>query len=271
MFDVSRSGYYAWKRRAPSKRQREDEKLSPLIRSAFDDNRRVYGSERLSKTLNNMGIRIGVGRTRRLMEINGLRPQPPKWKPWGITKPDKRGRYTADLLKGDFSSPAPNRVWATDISWVFTGEGVMYLAIIVDLFSRYIVGWALETYETAELVIKALSMAFGRRPIPAAMIIHSDKGGQFCDSEVRRMLQEHGILQSMNGHSGAWWDNAMVESVFATIKKEIVYKEDIITAPKAVAWSRIFDYIEVFYNRTRLHSSLDYMSPAEYEKRAEIP
>ena len=121
----------------------------------------------------------------------------------------------------------------------------MYLAIVLDLFSRYIVGWALETYETAELVIKALNMAFGRRPIPAAMIMHSDKGGQFCDSNVRKMLQERGILQSMNGHSGAWWDNAMVESAFATIKKEIVYKEDIITAKMVVAWSRIFDYIEL--------------------------
>lgn len=262
---VSRSGYYSWKNRKDSARKKEDKKLAPTLCSVFDETKRVYGCVRMSKAMEELGFFIGKSRMVRLMNENNLVPQKPKWKPWGLSKPDKSGRFSPDLVKREFSATRPDELWTSDITWIFTGEGLLYLAVILDVFSRYIVGWALREDETAELVIEAFNMACGRRNVPEGMIFHSDKGGQYCDMVLRKELEKLGIRQSMNGHSGAWFDNAITESVIATIKKECVYKEDFITGTKKMAQEKLFDYIELFYNPKRLHSALDYMSPVEFE------
>jgi putative transposase len=266
VLEVSRSGYYAWEHHVPSRREEEEKRLAPVLRAVFDENKRVYGCVRMSQVLQGMGLSVGKGRMRHLMRLNGLRPVKPKWKPWSISKPDAQKRFSPDLVKRDFYAPGPNILWTTDISWVFTSEGILYLAIILDVFSRYIVGWALGETETAELVLEAFAMARGRREIPRGMIFHSDKGGQFCDDALRSKLTELGISQSMNG-KGTWYDNAITESAFATIKKECIYKEDIIGGTKSAAKEKLFEYVELFYNRKRLHSSIGYKAPAEFEKQ----
>jgi len=267
VFKVSRSGYYAFTHRKPSNRVEEDKKIEPVLRSTFDDHKRVYGCLRMSEIMKKLGFSIGITRTRRLMRKNNLRPQTPKWKPWGITKPDTKGRFSPDLVKRNFKSPGPNKLWTSDITWIFTGEGHLYLAVILDVHTRTIAGWSLGENESAELVIDAFSMACGRRSLPDAMIFHSDKGGQYCDEVLRGHLKKLNIKQSMNGHNGTWFDNAITETVFATIKKECVYKEDFLSLSKKEARWKLFDYIECFYNTLRIHSSIGYNSPMEYENK----
>jgi transposase InsO family protein len=265
MFGISRSGYYAWKSNPEKMRRKEDAVLMPIVKDIFGRGRCTYGTRSIGTILRQMGIPIGRRRARRLMDAQGLYPQTAKAFRHGTTTRSKRLKATPDLLKRDFAASAPNRVWTGDITEVPTLEGVLHLAIIEDLFSRIVVGWAMMERQTALLVIIALRMACIRRaPMPQGCVFHSDKGSQYDCGDFRTILQEHGFLQSM-GTTGDCFDNAVTESAIGTIKSECLFERKLVT--RAEARSRIFDYIEVFYNRERRHSSLGYLSPEEFESR----
>ena len=265
IFGISRSGYYCWKKNPLKKRQSEDVNLMPVINQAFCGGRRTYGTRRIGSVLADMGISLGRRRIRRLMHAQNLYPRMAKAFRHGTTTRSKNLQRTPDLLERDFSAKAPNRVWTGDITQVFTLEGVLYLAIIEDLFSRMIVGWAMMEQQTASLVIIAFRMACIKRdPLPGC-VFHSDKGSQYDCSDFRRLLLEKQFRQSM-GSTGDCFDNAVTESAFSTVKSECLF--DKIFRTCAESRSAIFDYIEAFYNRVRRHSSLGYLSPQEFEKDA---
>ena len=211
-----------------------------------------------------MGIAIGRRRARRLMHAQGLYPQTAKAFRHGTTTRSKNLRKTPDLLDRNFTAQAPNRIWTGDITQVFTLEGVLYLAIIEDLFSRMIVGWAMMEQQTSLLVIVAFRMACIKRNPPSGCVFHSDKGSQYDCIDFRKLLLEKQFRQSM-GSTGDCFDNAVTESAFGTVKSECLFEKVFTT--RAAARSSIFDYIEAFYNRVRRHSSLGYLSPEEFERR----
>lgn len=258
---VSRSGYYAWRARQPSPRDREDRELLERIRAIHDGSRETHGAPRVHAQLRREGARAGRHRIARLMRWEGLR---------GCS--EQRFRRTAtvraampaapNLLGGDFSATAPNRVWVGDITQVRTREGWLYLAVLLDLFSRKVVGHASASSPRQELAIEALDQAIRtRRPRPG-LIHHTDRGDQYLSAEYQDCLDRHGIVCSMS-RPGRCADNAAAESFFHTLKTEWLYHFDFYTREEARL--AIFDYVEAFYNRNRLHSSLDYHSPDEYE------
>jgi putative transposase len=258
---VSRSGYYAWRERQPSAREREDRELARRIHVIHRDSRETYGSPRIHARLRKEGATVGRHRVARLMRWEGLR---------GCAK--QRFRRTATVraplpaapnrLNGDFSAKAPNQIWVSDITFVRTREGWLYLAIVLDLFSRKIVGHASASNPRQELALEALHQALiTRRPQPG-LIHHSDRGGQYLSAEYQDRLDRHGIVCSMS-RPGRCADNAAAESFFHTLKTEWLYHFDFFTREEARL--AIFDYVEAFYNRNRMHSSLDYHSPEEYE------
>jgi putative transposase len=266
IFGISRSGFYSWKKNPLKKRQREDADLMPIIRQAYCGGRRTYGTRRIGSVLADMGIAIGRRRVRRLMQAQDLYPQTAKAFRHGITTTSKNLQKTPDLLDRNFKVDAANRIWTGDITQVFTLEGVLYLAIIEDIFSRMIVGWAMMEQQTASLVIIAFRMACIKRdPLPGC-VFHSDKGSQYDCSDFRKLLLEKQFRQSM-GSTGDCYDNAVTESAFSTVKSECLF--DKVFRTRAESRSAIFDYIESFYNRVRRHSSLGYLSPEDFEKNAE--
>jgi transposase InsO family protein len=260
---VSRSGYYAWRRRPRSQRDETNAQLTEAIRRIHGESRQIYGSPRIYAALRRRGIACGRHRVARLMRDEGLR-----------SKTKRRFRYIAtkreetpaapNRLERCFTAKRPNRVWASDITIVKTAEGWLHLAIVLDLFSRKIVGWAMSTAVTQTLALVALRMAFlARKPKPG-LVHHSDRGGQYLSAAYQHLLDEHGAICSMS-RPGNCLDNAVVESFFHTLKTELVYQQHYRTREEARL--AIFEYVESFYNRTRLHSTLDYRSPEEYEKR----
>jgi len=268
--DVSRSGYYAGKAREPSARERENVVLKEAIKKSHEESRGTYGSPRILDDLRGRGFEVGRRRVARLMAEEGITGIPSKR--FKKTTDSKHDHAIADnILDREFSVDTPDRVWATDITYVRTWEGWMYLAVVVDLFSRRIVGWSMATHMRTELVLDALKMALGRRtPVPG-MRHHSDRGSQYASHDYRKTLRENNIVCSMS-HKGDCWDNAVVESFFATLKKELIYRRPWATVRSAR--EAIVEYIEVFYNRKRKHSTLGYLSPAvferNYEKRATL-
>lgn len=262
---VSRSGYHAWRKRAPSQRVREDERLTESIRRIFAESRRTYGAPRVHAMLVREGIGVGRKRVARLMRHHGLvgrsgRRQGPRTTTLSRSRP-----APADLVRRDFTAAAPNLLWLADITYLRTWEGWLYLAAILDVYSRMIVGWALATHLRTELVLEALEMGLWRRqPQRGLLIHHSDKGSQYLSGDYSARLTRAGITASA---ARSAYDNAMVESWFSTIKQELVYSRSWPTRHQAEL--AVFDYIEVFYNRLRLHSSLDMKSPIEYEQ--EVP
>ena len=259
---VSRSGYYAWRRRPRSLRDEANEKLTQTIRRIHDESRRIYGSPRIYAALQQGGIACGRHRVARLMRDEGIR-----------SKTKRRFRYIAtkraetpaapNRLERCFTAARPNRVWASDITIVKTAEGWLHLAIVLDLFSRKVVGWATSKAVTQTLALEALQRAFtARRPKPG-LLHHSDRGGQYLSAAYQHLLDEHGALCSMS-RPGNCLDNAAVESFFHTLKTELVYQQHYRTREEARL--AIFEYVECFYNRTRMHSTLDYRSPEEYER-----
>ncbi len=265
IFGISRSGYYAWRRNPVGKRQQQDIALMPHIRQAFEEGRSTYGTRRIGAVLAGLHLPIGRRRTRRLMDSQGLYPRTAKAFRHATTKTSTCLQKTPDLVKRDFTAEAPNRVWTGDITQVHTLEGPLYLAIIEDLFSRYIVGWAMLMEQTAALVVIAFRMACVQRQPPPGCIFHSDKGTQYDCHEFRELLVEHEFLQSM-GSTGDCFDNAVTESAIGTVKSECLF--DRVFAKRWEARNTIFEYIEGFYNRVRRHSSLGYLSPEEFERRA---
>lgn len=260
---VSKSGYYAWRRRAPSARARTDGELLTRIREAHARSRRTYGSPRVHAELRAQGTRCSRKRVARLMRSAGLSARRPRR---AVRTTDSRHSppVAPNLLGRDFSAEAPDRRWAADITYVPTAEGWLYLAVILDLFSRRVVGHACAATLATALVVEAWALACGRRRPGAGLLHHSDRGSQYASGEYRARLAELGAQASMS-RRGDCYDNAAVESFFSTLKTELIHGHRYAT--RAEARADIFEYVEVFYNGERRHSALGYLSPAEYEAR----
>ena len=264
MLGVSRSGYHAWRRRPPSDRDLSDAWLSERIREIHERHRRVYGSPRVHAELRLAhGIRVGRKRVERLMQQAGLSGLVPK----------RRGRTTIrvpgvrvadDLVKRQFQPRAANLLWMADITYLRTWEGWLYLAAVQDAFSRRIVGWSMADHMRSDLVVDALQMAIARRQPEAGLIHHSDMGSQYVSLGFGQAAANAGIARSM-GSRGDCWDNAVAESFFATLKKELIHRRSWPTREELRL--EVFNYIEIFYNATRRHSTLGMLSPVRYEER----
>jgi putative transposase len=261
---VSRGGYYAWRSRAGSERARGAEQLVKRIEGIQGEVKYRYGSPRMTRELQRRGIRVGHNRVARLMRQEGLGAR--RRRRFRSTTDSKHALPVAEnLLNRGFEVAAANRVWVSDITYIPTAEGWLYLCSILDLHSRRVVGWAMSSRITSALVLQALMMAFiGRRP-PKGLIFHSDRGSQYCSHRVRTWTLLHAMRQSMS-RKGDCWDNAPAESFFKTLKGELYGHRAF--GSREEARTAIFEYIEVFYNRVRLHSSLGYRSPAEYERQS---
>ena len=258
---VSISGYYAWKGRPASARQSDDMVMLAYIRAEFVTSNETYGSPRMHAELKELGLSIGRHRVARLMSENGLKArQKTRFK--RTTDRDHGGPVASNVLDQDFTATAPDQKWGVDISYVWTAEGWLYLAIVLDLFSRRIVGWQLNDRMKRGLAMDALRRAIALRRPPPGLIHHSDRGSQYCSDDYRRLLLDHGFVSSMSGR-GNCYDNAMVETVFKTIKSELIWRTAFTT--RAEASKAIGQYIEGFYNPRRRHSSLGYVSPATFE------
>lgn len=263
VLEVSRSGYYRWWRQRENRRERRDKALLEHIKTAYERGRGTYGSPRITAEVNAQGIRCSENRVARIMRKYGIVAKTKrKFKITTQSKHDKP--VAANLVKQEFVAQRPNQLWTSDITYVWTKEGWLYLAIILDVFSRNIVGWALSTRLTAELVVLAFHRALARRHLTPEMIFHSDRGSQYADDKIRMALRLLGIRQSMSG-AGNCYDNAITESVFHTIKTELIYFHRYETRQEAA--SSIFEYIEVFYNRQRRHSALNNKSPFDFEQQ----
>jgi len=261
--EVSRSGFYAWLKRKPSRRALEDRRLSAKVVSSFRANRGVYGSPRLVDELRADGESVGRRRVARLMKKGGLCALRPK-RFRKTTDSSHTQPVVPNLVQRQFSPNSPNEIWAADITYIRTWEGWLYLAVVIDLFSRRVIGWAMANHLRTDLAISALQMAVRHRRPPRGMIHHSDRGVQYASREYREFLQRHGIQCSMS-RKGDCWDNAVVESFFATLKNESLYRLVLPTRAQA-RWTTL-DYITNFYNPRRRHSTLGNISPIEYERR----
>jgi putative transposase len=260
---VSRSGYYSNRRRGESKRALEDGRLKVDIAAIYKRHKGRVGSPSIREWLRRQGDFVGIHRVAGLMRGLGLQ-----------AKGKRKYRHTTDsnhtlpvapnLLKQDFRTAIPNEVWVTDITYIRTREGWLYLCVFVDLFSRAIVGYAQEEHMRTSLVTAALQRALWRRRPSPGLMIHSDRGSQYASVEFRAMLLDHGMVQSMS-RRGNCYDNAVGESIFHTLKVEMVHEEDFRTRREAK--EKIIEYIEFYYNSIRLHSTLGYMSPMEFERK----
>jgi len=263
MLGVSKSGYYAWRSRPPSNKSRQDATLTEKIREIHGRSRETYGYPRVHAELRSLGVRCGRRRVARLMKVAGLRGCMRGKKRRRTTRRDPRAAPAPDLLRRDFVAGRPNRVWLADITYVPTREGFLYLAFILEVHSRRIVGWSMDSHMRTELVVDALEMAVWRRKPSAGLVHHSDRGVQYTAISFGKRLEEVGIVPSM-GRTGSALDNAMAESFIATLKTELVHRRRF--PDREVARSAIFEYLEGFYNRRRLHSALSYQSPMSYEE-----
>lgn len=263
MLRVSRSGYYAWQGRPESRRSRENRLLVVCIRAVHEERRkRCYGSPRMHQELRQQGRNCGRHRVARLMRENGI--QAVGRRKFKVTTDSDHQRPIApNILARDFEATGPNQKWAGDITYIWTQEGWLYLAIVLDLFSRMVIGWSIKPRLTANLACEALRMAIANRLPLHAPLMHSDRGSQYASKDFQRILSAFGITCSMS-RKGNCWDNAVLESFFASLKTECIYQLDLQTRQQAR--HELFDYMEVFYNRERLHSALDYVSPWEFEQ-----
>lgn len=266
VLEVSRSGFYAWLGREESGRAREDRRLTALIRGIFDESRKTYGAPRVHRELQRRGVQCGENRVARLMKAGEMRPKTKRKFRVKTTDSKHNHPIAPDHLGRDFTTDGPNQAWASDITYIPTDEGWLYLASTMDLFSRRIVGWSMSSTLHATVAIDALQMGIDQRGSTAGLIHHSDRGVQYACADFRDLLDEHGITASMS-RKGNCYDNAAKESFFHTLKTELVHHEHYRTRDEARA--SVFDYIETFYNRKRLHSTLGYMSPADFELAAE--
>jgi putative transposase len=263
---VSRSGFYAWQRRPPSQRALENDRLLVRIREAHEQSRGTYGSPRVHAVLRSQGHSAGRHRVARLMRQAALAARQ-KLRFVRTTDSRHNDPVAANILERRFTVEAPNTAWAGDITYIPTGEGWLFLAVLLDLFSRRVVGWSMSEVIDTKLVLGALDMALEQREPVEGLLHHSDRGTQYASAEFQLALQQHGIRCSMS-RVGNCWDNAVAESFFATLKGELMQGWKFATRQEARA--AVFEYVEVFYNRQRLHSSLDYRSPAEFESQAKV-
>jgi putative transposase len=262
VLDVSQSGYYAWCQREVSEHQREDARLSAEIQQIFLEHRQVYGSPRIHAVLKARGIHCSRKRVVRLMQQLGLSAgRKRSRKP--TTKSDRRARFAPNRLGREFAASAPNSKWVTDTKAVETAEGWLYLAVILDLFSRMVVGWSMAATEDEQLVELALRMAVVKRHPPAGLLHHSDRGSEFTSDRYLALLASLGIEVSMSRTANCY-DNAAMESFFASLTKECTDRTRFKTRQEAR--SAIFEYLECFYTPIRLHSTLQYVSPLTFEQ-----
>ena len=264
---VSRSGYYAWCKRRPSARERANRGLRALIRLLHRKSRRTYGYRRIHAGLVAQGITCGKNRVARLMQEDGLQAR--RRRLYKRTTQSRHNRPVApNRLAQSFVASGPNKKWVTDITYVRTAEGWLYLSVVLDLYSRLVIGWAMEPYLNDTLTRKALKMALAhRQPLPG-LLHHSDRGSQYASRSYQHLLSTHEALTSMS-RTGNVYDNAPMESFFATLKKDLIHHRSYSTRRRAKA--DIFEYIEVFYNRQRLHSALGYLSPTAFESLSVSP
>ena len=262
VLEASASGYYAWRGRMMSMRAREDEQLQQRIRTIHLLSRRTYGAPRVHVELQEQGTRIGRKRVARLMRACLLQGVSRR-KSTVTTRRDRSARPAPDLVDRNFVADGPNLLWVADITYVPTWAGFLYLAVVLDVWSRKIVGWAMATHLRTSLVTSALNMAIAQRS-PAGVVHHSDQGCQYTSIEFGKRCREAGVRPSM-GSVGDCFDNAMCESFFATLECELIDRSTFRTRDDARA--AIIDFIEGFYNTRRRHSSIDYRSPVQFERR----
>lgn len=260
VLDVSRSGFYQWLHQPMSDRATEDLRLLALVRASYAANGGVYGSPRVFQDLREAGERCGKNRVARLMRTHKIKALRGYKAPRAIA--GRPSIIASNKLQREFTVAQPDRIWATDITYIRTWQGWLYLAVVVDLYSRKVVGWSMKPTLARELVLDALVMAIWRRRPKARVMIHSDQGSQYGSDDWLRFLKANNLEPSMS-RRGNCWDNAVVESFFSSLKKERVKKR--IYKTRDLARADVFDYIESFYNRTRRHSHLGGVSPEAFE------
>jgi putative transposase len=263
VLEVSKSGYYAWSKRPASPRTQENEQLSQQIQAIHKQSRKTYGAPRIHAALKDKGFQVGRHRVARLMSQQGI-----------CVRPRRRFKTTTDsnhpfpiaenLLNRDFTTTEPDKAWVADITYIPTAQGWLYLAVIIDLFSRRVVGWSMAEHMRVDLVTSALQAALGHRlPATTGLTFHSDRGSQYASHDYRKALQAAGISCSMS-RRGNCWDNAVAESFFGTLKTEFIHTQSFVNREDTK--TAIVEWIEVFYNRQRIHSTLDYRSPIQFEQ-----
>ena len=261
VLSVSRSGYYDWLKRLPSQREQENIILAHSIKQIFDTEKQRVGAPRITRRLRISGQKVGKNRVAKVMQQLGIRAKGVK--KYKATTNSRHGLPVApNLLEQNFEAISPNQKWVSDITYIWTEEGWLYLAVVLDLYSRLVVGWALSERMTAILVCDALEMALWRRKRPKSVIIHSDRGVQYCSQQYQDLLSKNNLICSMS-KKGDCFDNAAMESWNSSLKVEAIHGEHFST--RAEAKEQVFDYIEVYYNRYRLHSTIGYLSPEDFE------
>lgn len=259
---VSSSGYYKWKTHKEDK-ELKDQALLDLIRVLHAESFGAYGIRRIVRTLKHQGITVNRKRIRRLMKSLGIQGKNAPKKRFTVTTDSNHTNPIAEnYLRREFVQPAPNKAWVTDITYIWTEEGWLYLAVVIDLFSRMVVGWAISAHITASLVCIALEKALAKRKPPPGVLLHSDRGVQYTSEQYRFLVAKYGLLQSMS-RKGNCWDNSVAESFFRSLKVEAL--KGYIFSSRSEAEGRIFAYIEDFYNTKRAHSFLRYLSPVQFE------
>jgi len=264
---VSRSAYYRWRQLGPSIREQRNQALLPLVQDIHRQSRRTYGSPRIWEALCQRGVRCGRHRIARLMRLNGIRAKTKRR--FKVTTRSGHTLMTVpDLVQRDFNAQRPNQIWTSDITYIWTHEGWAYLAVVLDLYSRMIVGWELSARLTASLVSSAVGRALAWRTPAEGLVLHSDRGSQYASNQLLELSKEHGIRLSMS-RTGNCYDNAVTESFFHTFKTEHLYFTRF--ENRQQARTSIFDYIELFYNRQRIHSTINNLSPMQYEQQRNLP
>lgn len=263
MLLIERSGYYAWLKREGGKRVLSNRELDQKIIAIFNAHKSRYGVKRITHELHDKGETCSKNRVARRMKHLNLRARAKK--KFKITTDSKHHLPVAsNLLNRDFTATAPNQKWVSDITYVWTDEGWLYLATVIDLYSRAVIGWSIQSTMTRQLVADALRMALWRRGFPRGVLCHSDRGSQYCSEDYQEMLKTYGLICSMSRKSNCW-DNACAESFFHSIKMELIYAERYTT--REIAKQSIFQYIEVYYNRVRRHSAIGSIAPMAFENQ----
>jgi putative transposase len=266
MLEVSPAGFYDWSFRAPSRRSQDDARLDGLIRTSFLASDKTYGSPRVWRDLFDWGERCGKKRVARLMRLASLRARPRRRRPPQDDGLRIEHAIAPNVLDRQFEASAPNQKWVADFTYIASGEGWLFVAVVLDLYSRRVVGWSMQPTMTAQLVLDALLMALWRRGKPTELLHHSDQGSQYTSEDFQQLLADQGITCSMS-RRGDCWDNAAIESFFSTLKTERTNRKRYASRDEVRA--DVFDYIERFYNPRRRHSTLGQVSPDQFERASE--
>lgn len=263
MLSIERSGYYAWNKRVPGKREKSNSLLDEKITTVFQAHHSRYGAVRITDELQDHGESCSKNRVARRMQNLGLQAKAKK-KFKVTTDSNHKLPIAPNLLNRDFTATASNQKWVGDISYIWTKEGWLYLAVVIDLYSRSVIGWSMQPTMSSQLVCDALMMALWRRGFPHGILFHSDRGSQYCSHAYQIMLKHYNVICSMS-RKGNCWDNAVAESFFHTIKTELIYTQEYFT--REIAKQSVFHYIETYYNRLRRHSAIGSISPEQFENQ----